>query len=86
MEDLVSRARAMFTLYSIRLEQITTTSPQSGHRDNTMDHIAALSIVFLDGRLGLTHSCGVQILEGEEDGQRLLDDGLFCVCALPCDR
>ena len=37
---------------------------------------------FLDSEFGRTVTCGVQLLDEEEHGQKLIDDGLSTVCAL----
>ena len=67
----------------VQLANIDVTSPSTGHRDKDEGHIQNLKERFFDGEFGRSvAACGVQILEGEEDGKRLIDDGLSYVCAL----
>ena len=66
----------------VKLEDINVDSSQTGHRPKDIEFIATLKEKFLDGDFGRTVTCGVQILDEEEFGRKLIDDGLSTVCAL----
>ena len=66
----------------VKLEDINEDSSQTGHRPKDIEFIATLKAKFLYGEFGRTVTCGVQILDEEEFGRKLIDDGLSTVCAL----
>ena len=66
----------------VQLESINVTSANTGHREKDDEQTDNLESRFADGEFGRSVACGVQLLEDEEGGQRLIDDGLSCVSAL----
>ena len=67
----------------VKLASINVTSGNTGHRERDDKQIDGLDSRFAQGEFGRSvAACGVQLLQDEEDGERLLDDGLSCVCAL----
>ena len=66
----------------VKLDLINTVSAQTGHREKDPEHIQTLVEKFLDGEFGRTVACGVQLLDIEEGGQKLIDDGVSKVVAL----
>ncbi len=66
----------------VKLVDINVDSVQTGHRSRDLEQIECLKNKFLGGEFGRTVACGVQLLEDEENGKKLLDDGLSTVIAL----
>ena len=52
----------------IQLDAINTTSNQTGHRPRDDEFIGILKGKFLDGEFGRSVTCGVQLLDEEENG------------------
>ena len=66
----------------VKLESINVVSAKTGHRVPDREQIGDLKNRFLDGEFGRTVACGVQLLDSEEDGKKLIDDGLSTCTAL----
>ena len=67
---------------SLPQECISSDSPSTGHRDPDPEQVDCLKAKFLDGEFGRTIACGVQLLDSEDNGRKLIDDGLSTVLAL----
>jgi len=67
----------------IDLEALSVSAGVSGWREPSAERIKELTDTFIGGGFGMTvMRSGVQILEKEHDGKKIIDDGFSTVSAL----